>query len=67
MMSEFRNVATGGVTPALLDDDFVAPFANRTHEAVAQRERYYRFIVETTIAGLTAGLPYEEDDSPSRR
>lgn len=57
MMEEFRHAADGSPGVALLAEDFITPFARGGASSARHREDYYRFIVETTIAGVARLLP----------
>lgn len=56
MMAAFRGAGADLPQPALLDDAFIASFAQGGDAAAEQREWYYRFIVDVVIAGLEAQL-----------
>ncbi len=56
MMAEFRGAAAGSPGIAHLAEAFMTPFARGGEEAARQREAYYRFIVDSTIAGVAATL-----------
>jgi len=56
MMTEFRQASID--SPGLTDlaEGFITPFARGGEDAARQREDYYRFIVDSTIAGIAATL-----------
>ncbi len=56
MMDEFRRAAEGHAGVAPLLDAFITPFAQGGAAAADQRAAYYRFVVETTIAGLAQSV-----------
>ena len=57
MMAEFRRTAEASPGLARLAEGFITPFARGGEPAARQRETYYRFIVENTLAGLAAMNP----------
>ncbi|CAM3731842.1 TetR/AcrR family transcriptional regulator C-terminal domain-containing protein [Kibdelosporangium persicum] len=52
MMREFRQVGADSPGVTLLTQSLISPFAQDAAGAERQREAYYRFVVDTTIAGL---------------
>lgn len=56
MMEEFRRATLGSPGLAALSEHLIQPFANGGEVAERQRDEYYRFVVDTTIAGLAASL-----------
>lgn len=52
MMREFRQVGADSPGVAVLTESLLSPFAEDAAGAGRQRDAYYRFVVDTTIAGL---------------
>lgn len=70
MMAEFRRTTLESPGVMHLTEQLVTPFVDGGDEAARRREEYYRFIVETTVAGVatTLGTPYEvAGDTRDRR
>lgn len=59
MMAEFREMPTASAEVRALGQEFIRPFAEGGQVAARLRESYYRFVVDTTIAGLAASLLHE--------
>jgi len=60
MMAEFHRMPTASDEARSLGREFLRPFAEGGDAAARMRENYYRFAVDTTIAGLAATLPPEK-------
>lgn len=56
MMQEFAQAGADSPGVAALTESLIRPFAAGGEAAARERDRYYRFVVETTIAGLAAQL-----------
>ncbi|MFV2019273.1 TetR/AcrR family transcriptional regulator [Micromonospora sp. LOL_023] len=56
MMEEFRRAAADSPGVAVLAEAFITPFTQGGESAARQREDYYRFVNQTTIAGLSTML-----------
>lgn len=56
MMAEFHQMPTASDEIRTLGQEFIRPFAEGGATAERMRESYYRFAVDTTIAGLAAML-----------
>ena len=56
MLQEFSHLAASGPGLETLTSTLLAPYARGGEEARSAREAYYRFTVETTIAGLESWL-----------
>ena len=56
MMHDFASVVHNMPNAEALIQSMVAPFAGKPENAARARSAYYRFVVETTIAGLEAWL-----------
>ncbi|MFT3968717.1 MAG: TetR/AcrR family transcriptional regulator [Micropruina sp.] len=56
MMAEFRQLPTASEDVRAMGRDFLRPFAEGGETAARMRIAYYRFVVNTTIAGLTSDL-----------
>lgn len=56
MMREFHQAGANSPGVAVLTESLLRPFADGGVSAERQREEYYRFVVENTIAGLTVQL-----------
>jgi len=54
MMAEFRRAAAETRDGTPLDESFIAALAEGGSESAQQRERYYQYIVQTTIAGVAS-------------
>lgn len=54
MMAEFARAGAGSPGVAVLTESLIRPFVGDGAAAAQQREAYYRFVVDTTIAGLAA-------------
>lgn len=54
MMAEFLQMPTASAELEAMGQDFIRPFAEGGETAALLRWRYYRFVVDTTIAGLGA-------------
>ncbi len=54
MMAEYRALAVESPGFASLGTDFIEPFASGGEAAARMRERYFRYVVEATIAGVEA-------------
>ncbi len=52
MMEEFRRAAAQSTGAGALAEDLLSPLTTNEHTAAEVRERYFRFVVETTLAGL---------------
>lgn len=65
MMQEFQEVATGSDEIQAMGNEFMRPFAEGGATAERMREAYYRFAVDTTVAGLAAGLGAEPGERPA--
>lgn len=63
MMAEFHRAATDRPGGPPLDDSFIAPFAEGGEPAKVKREAYYRYIVQTTIAGIAGTLSEGQPDA----
>lgn len=59
MMAEFQEMPTASDVVRALGREFLRPFVEGGAEAAQVRETYYRFVIDTTIAGLAASLPAE--------
>jgi AcrR family transcriptional regulator len=57
MMAEFARMSSDSPSVRAMGQEFIRPFAAGGDEAERMRWAYYRFMVETTIAGLEARLP----------
>lgn len=57
MMAEFLEMPTASAEVQAMGPEFIRPFAEGGDAAARMRWRYYRFVVDTTIAGLSAQLP----------
>jgi hypothetical protein len=60
MMDEFEKAGAGSAGAAVLMTAFREAFAGDGEHTGQERRRYYDFIVETTIAGVSAQLPSKE-------
>lgn len=56
MMAEFRNASQDSPGLQVLTDSLIDPFVRGGGAAAAQRESYYRFVVDTAIAGIATRL-----------
>lgn len=56
MMTEFRQMAVSSPEARAMGDDFMSRFAEGGQTATKMRWDYYDFVVDTTIAGVSAGL-----------
>ncbi len=56
MMTEFRQLPTASDDVRAMGREFLRPFAEGGETASRMRTAYYRFAVDTTIAGLTSTL-----------
>lgn len=56
MMAEFGRLAEGASGARAIAESLILPFARGGEEAARAREAYYRFVIETTLAGLEARL-----------
>ncbi|ALJ19784.1 TetR/AcrR family transcriptional regulator [Microbacterium sp. No. 7] len=56
MMAEFRQMATASDHVRAMGQEFIGRFAQGGQAAARMRWEYYRFVVDTTIAGLDATL-----------
>lgn len=56
MMAEFRQMPTASVEVRAMGQGLIRPFAEGGETADRMRWDYYRFVVDTTIAGLAATL-----------
>ncbi len=56
LMADFQRIGEGSPGVAELSRSLVVPFVSGAEDAERQRGDYFRFIVETTIAGLDARL-----------
>ena len=56
MMAEFRQIPTASAEVRAMGQEFIRPFAEGGENAALMRWDYYRFAVDTTIAGLDATL-----------
>jgi AcrR family transcriptional regulator len=56
MMREFRSVGADSPGVAVLTESLISPFVEDVADAERQREAYYRFVVDTTIAGLAGHI-----------
>jgi len=56
MMAEFSQMPTASDEVRALGQEFIRPFAEVGETAERMRETYYRFVVDTTIAGLATLL-----------
>lgn len=54
MMLEFEQMPTASTQMRQMWGEFIRPFALGPDAAAAAQESYYRFAVDTVIAGLTA-------------
>ncbi|MEZ3161340.1 TetR/AcrR family transcriptional regulator [Microbacterium sp. BWT-B31] len=52
MMAEFRQMPAASAEVRAMGQDFIQPFAEGGETAARMRWDYYRFVVDTTIAGL---------------
>jgi hypothetical protein len=52
MMEDFRRDGAGSTGLAVLAESLVLPFLGASEQLDTQRAAYYRFVVDTTIAGL---------------
>ncbi len=59
MMAEFHQMPTASAEVRAMGQDFIRPFAEGGEAAARMRADYYRFVVDTTIAGLEATLRTE--------
>ncbi|MGP5254026.1 TetR/AcrR family transcriptional regulator [Brachybacterium alimentarium] len=64
MMTEFRQMPTASEEVRAMGQEFIRPFAEGGETAVRMRWNYYRFVVDTTIAGLEASLSASDIDAP---
>lgn len=60
MMAEFGKAGAGSPGAAVLMAAFQEAFSGGGEQTERERRRYYDFIVETTIAGVSAQLPSKE-------
>lgn len=56
MMAEFREIDTTSEAVRAMGEEFLRPFAEGGETALAMRWEYYRFVIDTTIAGLEVTL-----------
>lgn len=56
MMAEFQQMPTASPEVRAMGQDFIRPFADGGQTAALMRWDYYRFVVDTTIAGLDVVL-----------
>ena len=56
MMVEFRQMPAASAEVRAMGQEFIRPFAEGGEAAARMRWDYYRFVVDTTIAGLDATL-----------
>lgn len=56
MMAEFLEMPTASAEVQAMGQQFIRPFAEGGEAAERMRWRYYRFVVDTTIAGLAVQL-----------
>lgn len=56
MMAELRQMPTASAEVRAMGQELIAPFAEGGELAAQRRWDYYRFVVDTTIAGLDATL-----------
>ncbi len=56
MMTEFQEVSAGSSEIQAIGRELMRPFAEGGDTAAGMREAYYRFAVDTTLAGLEVGL-----------
>lgn len=56
MMAEFLEMPTASAEVQAMGQQFIRPFAEGGETAVRMRWHYYRFVVDTTIAGLAGQL-----------
>lgn len=61
MMTEFQQLPTASEDVRAMGRDFLCPFAEGGETATRMRLAYYRFAVDTTIAGLAAILDLTRD------
>lgn len=54
LMVEFDEMPTASEEVRALGSEFMRPFAEGGETAARMRDAYYRFVVDTTIAGLDA-------------
>lgn len=64
IMAEFTQFAAESPQVQAMSHDFIGPFAQGGQAAARMRWDYYRFIVDTTIAGLDVGLSAGDGDAP---
>lgn len=63
MMAEFRQMPTASDEVRTMGQEFIRPFAEGGETANRMRWGYYRFVVDTTIAGLDATLRSAGDEA----
>ncbi|PRX96580.1 TetR/AcrR family transcriptional regulator [Allonocardiopsis opalescens] len=61
MMAEFQDMPTASDQVRRMGRELMRPFAQGGESAARTRESYYRFAVDTTIAGLATVLPNGAD------
>lgn len=61
MMAEFQALPTASDDVRALGREFIRPFAEGGEAAAEVRQAYYRFVVDTTIAGLAVSLQPHKD------
>ena len=64
MMTEFRQMPTASAEVRAMGQEFIRPFAEGGETAARMRWDYYRFVVDTTIAGLNATLRTAGAEAP---
>lgn len=64
MLAEFDQMAAASVQVRAMCQDFIDRSAQGGPEAVLMRWDYYRFVVDTTIAGLDADLSAASPAAP---
>lgn len=52
MMEDFRRAGAASTGLAVIAESLIMPFVGESERAETQREAYFRFVVDTTIAGL---------------
>lgn len=64
MMAEFRQMPTASAEVRAMGQELIRPFAAGGETAARMRWDYYRFVVDTTIAGLDATLRTASSEKP---
>lgn len=67
MMAEFQQMPTASAEVRAMGQAFIRPFAEGGEEAARVRATYYRFAVDTTIAGLSVDLESGTDTAPRQK